>query len=271
MASVIDRRLGVALQRVTLRTLGVWRSPSCPGDSARICGGQPSLGSCRSLSMPSRADTQPFGLAPLAHPAQKVCSSLALTWTGRTGAGVFSGADCQLLSDRARRCHALSPLLSAEAVLREALRRASSSASHSTSTAATRPAAAVATLAEQTLSAAATGGAAVWVLRGDAVLATTEAESSASAQDVRRMMAFATALRPGDVIALAAEAGEWSVQELLAVSAYLPLLHGDKVSAWLRCIQAEGLEAKPSTPEEAPHRSWAQTIFNEYGSHKAKY
>merc|ERR1719419_1283886 len=85
----------------------------------------------RRLSMPSRAATRPFALAPLraqgvdAGAASSSTSDCA-SWAARSSAGLFTGPHAAALCDQAQRVHVLSPLLPAEAMLRTALQRVSS-------------------------------------------------------------------------------------------------------------------------------------------------
>lgn len=223
----------------------------------------------RGFSMPSRADTRPLALTALAAlpcaPAETDEDGLEC-WVARTSAGVFTGPAAAALSRQAKRAHTLSPLVPAEAVLRIAVQRGGGSGA--------APAAAIAALAEQTLSLAVLGGAAAWVLRGGAVIAGTSpseagAASPGSACAVgggHRGDALAVVLRPGDIVALVPVAGECREEELLAVASAGHVTLSQLV-VWLRCVDAEASEVWAPLRDDAPHPSWSRTIFNEYGTH----
>jgi len=220
------------------------------------------VGAARGLSMPSRALTRPFALAPVSDPRGSSSATDASNafWISRTSAGVFQGARAGDLRKQAQRAHTLSPLVPAEALLRTALQRTGAPSQGGSAAAA-----AVAALAEQTLSAAAQGGAAVWVVRGGEVLAGTASTDEQPAARKAGADALSVALRLGDVVALAAAGADWKREALLAAAGSGGLTTPEAV--WLRCVDAETSEAWAPLSDAAPHPSWSQTIFNEYGTH----
>jgi len=136
----------------------------------------------------------------------------------------------------------------------------------------------LAILAEQTLSAAVSSGAGAWVLREGELIA-----SAVSAATDTRQGSFATALRPGDVIALSANADAWFENALSAavmhdgvppteLQTQLWLNEGAAADAiqstlWFRCEDAKSSEVWSPLTDTSPHPSWVKTVFNEYGTH----
>ncbi|CAK9045470.1 unnamed protein product [Durusdinium trenchii] len=188
----------------------------------------------RNMSMPSRADTQPMILR-LLKPYQ---DDEVASFNTDTAAGLCCSKS---LLERARRRQVLSPLVPAEAVLRafpEATR------------------AALLVLAEHTLSSAACGVAAAWAIRDKQLLAST---SHAQGE----LRCFSLCLRPGDLVAMAADGQQRSDAMLLDV-----VDQQDSQTMLLRCELMESKEAWCPLRPDAPHPSWAKTIFNEYGTHE---
>lgn len=208
--------------------------------------------------MPSRADTQPFALVPL-HATGAAKADGAAHWVGRSGAGLFAGSAAEALRDRARRLHSLSPLVPAEGVLRSALRR--QPAAPAVQVGLGTQLAALVLLAEQTVSVATVGGAAAWVLRGDGIVAATQ----------RRGGSLAVAVRPGDAVVLALDGAAVREEDLVRAASAGPAgVQDGQPSLSVRCVLAEASEFCPPLGDSAPHPSWAQTIFNEYGTHRNK-
>ncbi|CAE8599829.1 unnamed protein product, partial [Polarella glacialis] len=151
--------------------------------------------------------------------------------------------------------HALSPLMPAESILRNALAGS-----------ADKPTAVVLTmLAEQTLSATALGSAAAWVVRSGTLLAST-----AGAKD--KFRSLAVALRPEDLVALAPDAHDWTEAELIAAASLEEVSSESNVrrASLLRCAPMEAKETWAPIQVDAQQASWAKTIFNEYGTHEEK-
>lgn len=228
----------------------------------------------RWFSMPSRADTRPFALAPLRPPSVAVpAASAAATehalWSARTSVGLFTGQECELLRNRARRTHRLSPLVPAEAVLRTALQTRRGRGEREVAEE-EGFGAAVVILAEQTLSVATVGRAAAWLLREGRLLAASSAPGERAPE---RPTSTSIALRPRDVVVLASDGMAWREEELrlqAAASAAGEAASEARLSVWLQCIEMEASEVWSPLSGEAPHPSWAATIFNEYGTHDAK-
>eukprot|EP00931_Biecheleriopsis_adriatica_P011314 TRINITY_DN112393_c0_g1_i1.p1 TRINITY_DN112393_c0_g1~~TRINITY_DN112393_c0_g1_i1.p1 ORF type:complete len:223 (+),score=45.35 TRINITY_DN112393_c0_g1_i1:76-669(+) len=196
------------------------------------------------MSMPSRADTRPLVLQ-VVKPVKE-----APFFANDTAAGVFAGPQSQQSAGKARRRHALSPLIPADAVLRAV----------SPDAANCKGSMCLAVLAEQTLSAASLGDAAAWVVRDGSLLLATEP----GAKD--GIGTLALALKPGDVVALALDAREWPDHAL--VDAAVP--EADAAALILRCELMQSSQAWSPLSSDSPNAKWVKTIFNEYGSHEEK-
>jgi len=123
---------------------------------------------------------------------------------------------------------------------------------------------ALAILAEQTVSLAVSGKAAAAVVRSGEVVAVARVADAEGAAPARPTFdSTSVALKLGDVVALSADAN--SIDD--SASAWLdptrPLLR-------LQCVDMHKSEIWSDLKSDNPHPSWAQTIFNEYGTHKEK-
>lgn len=206
--------------------------------------------------MPSRADTLPFALVPY-HAGKEAGVAEYALWTSRTAAGLFTGKKADPVRDRARRAQRLSPLVPADGVLRSAVRSASSEELSS---------GAVAVLAEQTLSVAALGSAAVWVIRGGSLIP----KATITEGTLARPASATVALRPEDTVVLVADGVGWEEARVLAAAASGGASEDQPLSLCLRCVAMAADEFWSPLTLDAPHPSWAETIFNEYGTHKEK-
>merc|ERR1712062_366308 len=127
---------------------------------------------------------------------------------GAASIGVSTGPGAERLCKQVQRVHALSPMVSAESAFRTAWHRVGGMLSQDT-------AAAVAIIAEQTVSVVARGGASAWVLRNKSILAFTEVAEHCTVDGAP--VAFSRALRPCDVVVVAANGAEISEDVLAAV------------------------------------------------------
>jgi len=213
--------------------------------------------------MPSRADTRVFALVPFCEGKGYVRPTEFAAWTARTSAGLFVGPSAGRVCDRTQRAHRLSPLIPAAAALRTVAQGRGGSEVE---------AAAMVVVAEQTLSMATAGGAAAWVLRdGELALSVT----SGREQSLGKTSSSSAALRLEDVVVLTADSASWQKESLLAAAAVAERgadLDAEKMelSLWLRCVEMPASEVWSPLRSDAPHPSWARTIFNEYGTHKEK-
>lgn len=218
----------------------------------------------RCFSMPSRADTSPFALEPLSTDSLGAAgepggaAATSLCWIGRSAAGAFDGPSAEALRKKMKRAHALSPLLSAEALLRSAAFSAVAKSPPGAGDSLGSATAAAAALAEQTLSLATLGtGAGAWVLREGTVLAMVGGSEQPSAVSVT--------LKPGDVIALFTAAPNLQDEDHAAGGTQQHMVSG--AALCLKCTPMAASEVWSPLGDKAPHRSWVQTVFNEYGDH----
>lgn len=209
----------------------------------------------REFSLPSRADTQPLKLE-----ASGGSSTGVATWHLKTGCGLFSGNAADAIRDKSKRLHSLSPMIPADSVLRSALAAAPVSQDESNRSAVT------VLLAEQTLSIAATGGAVAWVVRAGSIVCCTSKPCGGPPSPLQSLVQTVV---PGDVVLLAADGSKWEETEV-KVAATSGDVAQDSSLMRFRCSDMEGSDFDQSSNGDAPHPSWAQTIFNEFGTHETK-
>ncbi|CAE7382474.1 unnamed protein product [Symbiodinium natans] len=198
------------------------------------------LNFARAMSMPSRADTQPMRFHRLA--PGKATSS----FTADFAAGLTEGGEAALVA-KLRRRQLLSPLVPAEAVLRE-FPQAQALPS------------ALAVLAEHTLTAAVRGAMGIWVVRDGSVVARTPAAEDASVRS------FNLRVRPGDLLGLCTTLR--GVRPDAELAAAVKESNSDAMVLRVELMRAE--DAYEPLRSDAPHPSWRHAIFNEYGTHDKK-
>jgi len=206
--------------------------------------------------MPSRSQTWPFVLQPMASTGSLSEGALEgdFSWQTSGSGGLVYGNSAPKLARVVQRGHALSPLLSAENLLLSGMRKVPD--------AGPGVSAAVVCVAEQTLSVAALGHAAIWVLRAGQVMLYAKSDGARTQGEVQPA-------RLHDVVCLAVSDDALNLDEVEAA-----FQHDGRIQnvATLRllCSRADSDKTIRPIGPGAPNKTWVKTIFNEYGDHCSK-